>query len=275
MAASEWWAGRRARAEDRSVGAGMATGVEIFVIAFVAIAVFVLLVGALLAFWPPPAPNAGVSAPTSSTVVLFRWSWSAVSRDGSLFVIAMSAGALGGLLHTARSLYWYVGNRNLRRSWVLMYAFLPITGAVISLITYLLLRAGLTTTQSSDAISAYGIAATGALAGLFSREAMDKLRLVFETLLTPAEKGKDQTGPFEITGIKPESGKVGDSLVITGRGLVDVAQVEFDGVGRVKPELVTDTEVRIKVPMGASSGPIKLYTPSGESIRTPSFTVET
>src|SRR6202035_4995943 len=30
-------------------------------------------------------------------------------------------GALGGVLHALRSLYWYVGNRNLKRSWLLMY----------------------------------------------------------------------------------------------------------------------------------------------------------
>ena len=69
------------------------------------------------------------------------------------------------MVHTLRSLYWYVGNRNLRYSWLLMYITLPITGAALALIAYVVLRGGLTTTfASSQDTSPFGMAA---LVGLF------------------------------------------------------------------------------------------------------------
>ena len=46
-----------------------------------------------------------------------------LNREQRLFVVVGFTGALGGLIHTARSLYEYAGNRILRRSWLPMYIF--------------------------------------------------------------------------------------------------------------------------------------------------------
>ena len=43
-----------------------------------------------------------------------------ISLSTSLFFIAILSGALGSLLHSLRSLYWYAGNRKLVWSWAVM-----------------------------------------------------------------------------------------------------------------------------------------------------------
>ncbi|MCQ0009594.1 hypothetical protein LUX73_36075 [Actinomadura madurae] len=115
-----------------------------------------------------------------------------MSRETSLFVIVMAAGALGAIAHVLRSFYWYVGNRALRRSWLPMYLLLPLVGALFGLIVYLVVRGGLTSPAggASD-VNPYGIAAIAALVGQFSRETAEKFRAVFSTLLAPAPPGSD------------------------------------------------------------------------------------
>jgi hypothetical protein len=243
----------------------------------------VLLYG-LIQFWPPTSPGATSAATTTTPstttaagqaapgttaqavaepAVRFFGATLSLSREGRLFVIVLLAGALGGIVHSLRSLYWYVGNRNLRYSWLLMYATLPITGAALALIAYVVLRGGLTTNfASSQDISPFGMAAVAALVGLFSRETAEKLKAVFETLLAPAEKGKDQAVPVKVEGITPTEGPIGSEVTITGTGLAAATAVQFGGV-RATPTVVSDTELRVRVPEGAARGPIGVVTPMG------------
>lgn len=53
-----------------------------------------------------------------------------------LLLLVMLAGALGSLMHSLRSLYWYTGNRMMVWSWVGFYLLLPFTGAMLSVIFY-------------------------------------------------------------------------------------------------------------------------------------------
>jgi hypothetical protein len=139
--------------------------------------------------------------------------------------------------------------------WLLMYATLPITGAALALMAYVVLRGGLTTTfASSQDISPFGMAG---LVGLFSRETAEKLKAVFERLLAPAEKGKDQAVPVQVERIEPTQGPVGTELRITGTGLASAVAVQFGGV-RATPTVVSDTELRVKVPEGAARGPVSV-----------------
>jgi hypothetical protein len=258
--------------------------VGIVVTAAVLLSLTLVLLYGLIQFWPPTSP-AATSAATTTTAstttaagqaapgttaqavaeptVRFFGATLSLSREGRLFVIVLLAGALGGIVHSLRSLYWYVGNRNLRYSWLLMYATLPITGAALALIAYVVLRGGLTTTfASSQDISPFGMAAVAALVGLFSRETAEKLKTVFETLLAPAEKGKDQAVPVQVQGITPTEGPVGMEVTITGTGLAAATAVQFGGV-RATPTVVSDTELRVTVPEGAARGPIGVVTPTG------------
>ncbi len=115
---------------------------------------------------------------------------SATERD----VIEMVAllGALGGSLHFLGSIVGYVGNRTLRRSWLLYYLSLPFVGAALAPIIYMLLRVGIltptgqgnggTTISSLNLIAIYGFSA---LTGMFAKTASEKLGDVFAAIFPP------------------------------------------------------------------------------------------
>jgi hypothetical protein len=186
------------------------------------------------------------------------------------------AGALGGMVHALRSLYWYAGNRRLVRSWLLMYSLLPVVGALLALIVYLLIRGGFVTGFGpSVEVSPYGSAAMAALVGLFSENASAKLRQVFSTLLTPAEQGTDHAPPNlpDIKTFTPTSGPVGTRVTITGSGFAAASSVEFAGAA-TSPITTSDTAVTAEVPEDAQTGRISVVTPAGRVTTMGDFTVE-
>ena len=169
--------------------------------AVVGLLLAVLLVAALLlyttwAFWPvDPTTAAGNAAREADQQrrVAFFGAHLTVSLDVVLFVIVAAAGALGGLIHTLRSLCWYFGNRYLRWSWVPFYLLLPVVGASGATVFYLVFRAGLfTPSTTGTAVNPFGFAAVASMVGLFSEQAMEKLRDVFGSLLAPAREGHDR-----------------------------------------------------------------------------------
>lgn len=120
--------------------------------------------------------------------------WPADSKfeETELLLLVVLSGALGGMVHALRSLYWYIGNRDLVRSWLAMYVLLPFVGAVLGLVFYLVVRGGFFSPQAgAEETSPYGFAALAALVGLFSEQAVLKLKQVAETLLSKSQKGED------------------------------------------------------------------------------------
>jgi hypothetical protein len=189
-----------------------------------------------------------------------------VDREARLFIVVALAGALGGLVYALRSLTWYAGNRNLKYSWMMTYYLQPIVGAGLATITYVVLRGGLvvvTTQASPDVVNPFGFAAFGALVGLFSAQAAEWLKRIFEQVFTPAPKGKDPAIEIRITDVQPAQAPVGTEIVITGTGLGDVQRVTFGGVEAPNLRKVSATELRVTVPDGAVDGLITIHTPAG------------
>jgi len=150
----------------------------------------ILLLYGLLQFWPPPISAEG-SAPASSPVTFLLWRFS-ISDEIRLLLIVALAGALGGLVHALRSFYWYVGNRKLVRSWLPMYILLPLVGTTLGLIFYLVIRGGFFSSQATaQQTSPFGFAALASLVGLFSQQAVLKLKEVAETLWFKPQPGAD------------------------------------------------------------------------------------
>ncbi len=118
-----------------------------------------------------------------------------IDSEVQLFALVLLAGALGSMVHALRSLYWYIGNRQLVRSWVAMYFLKPFVGAVLGLIFYLVVRGGLFPNISAQQTSPFGFAAVAALVGLFSEQAILKLKELAENLFSPAEKGENHVAP--------------------------------------------------------------------------------
>jgi hypothetical protein len=175
------------QAPDSGVGARYVGPAGITLLAVVVIAAMILAVYALAAVWPASA----ATAPAVSHVAGIRLR---LDQEQRLFVVVALSGALGGLIHSARSLYEYVGNRDLRRSWLLMYLSLPFIGATLAVVFYVILRGGLVTGTAAQ-VNFFGFAAISALVGLFSPEAVEKLKQIFGTLMAPAPQGRDRLPP--------------------------------------------------------------------------------
>jgi hypothetical protein len=190
----------------------------ILVLLLFAFALAALLLYALVAVWPESktvAQGTGAAAsqaPANNPIEFLGYRFK-LSVDARFFTIVAIAGGLGGMVHTLRSLSWYIGNRHLKWSWVPFYVLLPVVGASCATLFYLVLRAGLfsSSTAAADA-NAYGFAAVGALVGLFTEQALEKLREVFSSILTSAPRGSDAVPP-DVTN-KPEA-KTGDAAVLS------------------------------------------------------------
>ena len=158
---------------------------------------------------PSPSPTASpVQEPVA--VEFFGWQFK-LWDEQRLLLLVLLAGALGSILHDLRSVYWYVGNRNLVKSWMVMFIVLPFAGATLALVFYLVVRGGFFSPQSSfKETSPFGFAAFAALIGMFSPQAVLKLKEVAETLLTKPGAGANsqpQTAVHPAAPPPPPGGK--------------------------------------------------------------------
>lgn len=120
----------------------------------------------------------------------------AADANTRLILVAVSAGALGSFVHAATSFATYLGNRQLKRSWAGWYLLRPFVGMALALVFYFLIRAGFMApaVQDGGAINPYGVAAVSGLAGMFAKEATDKLQQLFKDLLKPPEEAEELRG---------------------------------------------------------------------------------
>jgi hypothetical protein len=170
------------------IGAGFVGRIWIVLLSLVLVALAGLVTVTLVQLWPASTGSSGPLL-TNHVVLGIRAN---LNLDINLLLVAALTGALGGLLHSLRSIAWYVGERKLKWSWVLFYACLPFVAAILALLFYFLLRGGLISAQgTSKDISPYGIAAVSGLVGLFSDQAAEMLRAVFSNIFAKATQGSD------------------------------------------------------------------------------------
>ena len=194
------------RSKRTGVGANLVPPVGIVLITAYLILVSLLLMYGLVQFWPLPTPAEG-PAPVSSPVTFFFWTLLVSDEVRLIFIVAM-AGALGSLVHALRSLYWYVGNRELVFSWLAKYILLPFVGSTLGLVFYFVIRGGFFSPEATvEQTSPFGFAGLGALVGMFSEQAVLKLKDVAETLLAKPEAGKDPATQEKEEKKKQEEGK--------------------------------------------------------------------
>lgn len=169
-------------------------------------------------------------------VVLFRGAlYLHHSVEVRLLLLAMIAGALGSFIHAGTSFADYVGNRKLSGNWVWWYLLRPFIGMTLALVFYFVVRGGFISPSAGGGdMNPFGIAAMAGLVGMFSKQAIDKLNEVFNSLF--GSKGDDKRGEklvgAKVTGIKPDSGPTagGTSVLLTGSGFSTGAKVIFGGV---------------------------------------------
>ena len=191
------------------------------------------------------------------TCVYIFGGWHLIWNETRLILVVILSGFLGALVYSLRSFFWYTGNRELKWSWLLMYLLVPIVGAMLAVIFYMLLRGGLfsPTTTVADT-SPFGFAAIAALVGMFTNQASEKLRTVFETLMTKPATGRDASTvvPPTITSAAPPSVTAGVDTVLTlkGSGFTQTSVVII-GNEELKPTVLSANELTVAIPAALSA----------------------
>ncbi len=186
-----------------------------------------------------------------------------------LFVIVLLAGALGGLVHSLRSFYWYLGNRELYLSWMGMYVTLPVVGAAMAVVFYLVIRGGFTPANASfEETNPFGFAAMAVLVGMFTEQAALRLKQVAETVFTKPQKGKEHAGPPEVDQVDPASGSVdgGEKVVVRGGGFKEGVVVRFGKKTADAPDVKDESTIEAKTPPADAAGPVtvEVLNPGGQ-----------
>src|SRR5262245_30050991 len=134
----------------------------------------------LIKIWP----GTGVITETDRVVLFGPNGLSfAVPPETRYLLIVAVTGALGSYIHLATSFADYAGNRQLASSWGWWYVLRPFIGMALAMVVYFAVRGGLVTGATpAGNLSPYGVAAIAGMAGMFSKQATDKLREVFENL---------------------------------------------------------------------------------------------
>lgn len=156
----------------------------------------VALVCGIIQLWPPPTGTSEASPAGNEAMFLF-WTFS-VSAEGHLILLVILASAVGSQAHALRSLYWYVGNRKLRFSWMMRYILMPFGGMCLGLTFYFVIRGGFFAAGTNvQDLSLYGFIAMALLVGMFTDQAVERLRRVAEALFAKPGAGIDQSPPRE------------------------------------------------------------------------------
>jgi hypothetical protein len=170
---------------------------------------------------------------------------------GQLLLLVALAGALAGALHAARSLYYFVGNRFFKQSWILMYLLLPLVGATLASVFYIVFIAGLYDPQKGErSLLIVGVAA---LVGMFSEQAVEKLKKIAEAIFTQAPQAKDKVPVVKVTAIDPKTSKPTGTkdVEITGEGFGAGTRVFF-GEQAVVPKSIEPTKLKVDAPAHAA-----------------------
>jgi hypothetical protein len=117
-----------------------------------------------------------------------------LTGDGYIFFVVLFAGMMGALIRALVGLYWHMGRKDFSFNWIWYYIIQPFFGASLGLVFYMVIRGGFSGGSIGKG-NVFAFAAVGALTGLFSDNAMAKLKQVAEALLVeaPAKTNKPKS----------------------------------------------------------------------------------
>lgn len=211
----------------------MGAGLMLFAL-FLAVLLVNLWPQSYLAF--PPAGTLG----DPGVQCVFGW---CPGPDARLLVMVMVAGALGSFIHVAKSFGDFVGNDRFMASWIWWYLLKPCIGMAFALVLYLMVRAVLLAVNiatDSAGVNLYALMAMASLAGMASKQGLDKfaegLDILFRTRRAAGDARRKDSLENPVAIIKAAQPPVVDaeSLYVTlrGVGFSRGAQVQVNGVER-------------------------------------------
>jgi hypothetical protein len=222
--------------------------------------------------WPQIGPdgkwNSGVS-------VFWKRDPFSVSEDVRLLLLTVMSGALGSFIHAATSFVDFAGNRRLVRSWIPWYFMRPVIGSALAFVLYVAVRGGLLTAGAgSENVSPYGVVAIASLAGMFSKQATDKLNEMFTTMFKTTEgdaarKDKLDAAP-KVISIEPAQlpSGVEAEVKVNGSGFDSAAIVRLNGQPKITT-FVNATQLTVRLSAtdlpGAGAFTLLVQNPSGQT----------
>jgi len=110
---------------------------------------------------------------------------SPISADGFLFIIMFCAGMLGAVIRGVYSFFKHIGLRDFSFLWTWFYILVPFIGGALSLVIYFVIRGGFYGSAFGKGLvlNVFSFAALGTLTGLFTDNAMEKLKQIARMLL--------------------------------------------------------------------------------------------
>jgi hypothetical protein len=176
----------------------------VFGFGFYLIALNLLLLYALFRLWPGQVPLRADPLPV--TLIPHFWVpyvWTEVR----ILALAAIAGALGSYIHLTTSFADFLGNRQFVSSWKWWYVLRPFIGSALAVLIYFAVRGGLISGGAGAGdLSPYGVSALAGLTGMFSKQATDKLRELFENLFkTETPPRADPLKPQPPSPAKPNA----------------------------------------------------------------------
>jgi len=148
-----------------------------------------------------------------------------LSADIRLLILVLLVGALGAFVHAAQSYATYLGNRKFKKQWTWWYILRIPIGSLLALFIYFTARGGLLTgttpASRTDDLNIFGIMSFAALAGLFSKQVVDKLSEVVSNLF---QSEQDDSREDKATAKKDQAGTVGAGGASEGEGARPAAQ---------------------------------------------------
>lgn len=159
-----------------------------------------------------------------------------VLDQGELILAVMLAGGIGSYIHGVNSFVTYVGNRSFLNSWMPWYFLRPFMGVGMAVIFYVVVRGGVLVMSGGESkVDPYAMMTVAALAGMFSKQASDKLAEVFDTLFrsrADAERRDKLEKPeLKLGALAPAQVPAGSGDVVitaTGSGFASDSVVKFD-----------------------------------------------
>lgn len=181
--------------------------------------------------------------------------------DRHMLFLVMLAGALGSLTHTLTSFGDYVGNRELSTNWIWFLVLRIPIGIALAVLFYFIIRGGLliptVQVQGPGAANAhdttallnpYSIAAFSALAGMFAKQATDKLAAVFDVVFTKKTDREGALGSSKPLKIVPPTLTKGkrEDLTVTGTGFQTDTKATINGTDR-KFTMLSATQGKVAI----------------------------
>jgi len=153
-----------------------------------------------------------------------------------------------------------------------MYLLLPLGGGILAMLFYFVVRGGFFSSQSTyKETSPFAFAAFSGLVGMFSSQAVEKLKQIAGTVFAPAEQGKDHVGGApapKIVSVSPDSGPAAGTttITITGSDFVAGAKVSLGGTPAATTSVTSTSIVATTPPHAAGKVDIEIVNPDNQAV---------